>query len=43
MKPNTYRHLLPILAVFVMALAIGFVGCKKKMPKEAPPPPPKVV
>jgi peptidoglycan-associated lipoprotein len=42
MKRNYYRHLLPILAVIVMALAIGLVGCKKKMPKEAPPPPPKV-
>lgn len=36
-------RLLPVIAVLVIALALGLTGCKKKMPKEeVPPAPPKV-
>ena len=35
-----FTHLLPLIAVLVIALAVAVTGCKKKMPPEAPPPPP---
>lgn len=42
MKRN-FSRFMPVIAVLVIAMAIGLTGCKKKMPKEeAPPPPPKV-
>ncbi|MCX6601144.1 MAG: peptidoglycan-associated lipoprotein Pal [bacterium] len=38
-----FTHLLPVIAVLVIALAVAVTGCKKKMPPEAPPPPPPKV
>lgn len=42
MNRKVSARFLPVIAVLVLALAIGVTGCKKKMPKEEPPPPPKV-
>jgi peptidoglycan-associated lipoprotein len=43
MKRKVSNHLLPVIAVLVIALAVAVTGCKKKMAKEEPPPPPPKV